>query len=285
MDSFRIESDKLDLKITIIDIARIHMHEETIPEVVQKLATELLKDGVLRHPILVDEKTLVVLDGMHRAAALRLIGCVRIPVCLVDYDNPSITVEAWYRTFSHEDRKKMINELARSNIQTEETNIQDATKNLKNRTAAAFIATNEKCFIIRSRERDLKQDYQVVANLERMARSLGYEISYETESDALNELKEGSASVILGPPPIRKEDVRAFGLRDELFPHKATRHIIPARPLGIDVPIQLLQDRRMELSEANKQMVTRLKKKRLEELEPGSLIENRRYEEQVFLFK
>jgi hypothetical protein len=284
LNSYKIESDKLDLKIAIVNIASIHMHEETIPEAVQRLAEDLIRDKVLRHPIIVDEKTLVVLDGMHRAAALQMTGCVRIPVCLVDYDNPSIKVETWYRIFTKQNAGKLLNELPLSNVRVEEMDIKNARDRLENRSAAALIATNERCFIAKS-VGDLRQDYRVVTDVERVARSLGYEIGYDTESDALNKLREKEAAAVLGPPPIRKKDVREFGVRDELFPHKATRHIIPARPLGIDVPIEFLRDRRMDLSEVNRQLIEKLRARRLLRLDPGSLIENRRYEEQVFLFK
>lgn len=283
LNGYKIESEKLDLKIAVIDIASIHMHEETIPEAVQKLVEDLTRDKVLRHPVIVDEKTLVVLDGMHRAAALRLAGCVRIPVCLVDYDNPSIKVETWYRTFNKQNSEKLVNELTAS-IRIDRADMEDARTSLENRSAAVLIANKEGCFVTKS-EGDLRQDYRLVADVERVARSLGYEVGYETDSDALSKLRKRETSAILGPPPIRKEDVREFGVRDDLFPHKATRHVIPARPLGIDVPIELLQDRHKDLSEVNRQLIEKLKMRRLLKLDPGSLIENRRYEEQVFLFK
>jgi hypothetical protein len=281
---YKIDSDRLDLKIAIVNIASIHMHEETIPEVVQKLAKDLERDKVLRHPVIVDEKTLVVLDGMHRVAALQMVGCIRIPVCLVDYDNPSIKVETWYRTFTEHNGQELLSQLPLANIRIEETDMRNARQRLENRSAAAMIATGEKCFTVKS-VGDLRQDYRVVTGVERVARGLGYEVGYDTESDALSRLRNKEVAVILGPPPITKKDVREFGVRDELFPHKATRHIIPARPLGIDVPIRLLQDRHVDLSEVNKQLVEKLRARRLLRLDPGSLIENRRYEEQVFLFK
>lgn len=284
MESYRIESDKLDLEITVVNIAGIHMHEETIPDAVRKLVKDLERDKVLRHPIIVDEKTLVVLDGMHRVAALQMAGCVRIPVCLVDYDNPLIKVETWYRVFTEQNGERLLNQLPLLNIQTEETGMEDAKERLENRSAAALIAANDRCFIAKS-VGDLRQDFRAAANVEHVARSLGYEVGYETESDALNKLGKREAAAIMGPPPITKKDVREFGVRDELFPHKATRHIIPARPLGIDVPIELLKDRHMDLSDVNKQLVEKLRAKRLLRLDPGSMIENRRYEEQVFLFK
>jgi len=284
METFDIQSDKLDLKIAIVEVESIHMHEETILELVQKLAADLLKDGIMRHPIIVDQETIVVLDGMHRAAASRMIGCVRIPVCFVDYENLWIRVESWYRTFSKAAGQDLINELIRWNIKTRRSSIEEARKNLEKGTAAAFIATNRECLIIRNTSNDVLQNFRLVASIERMAKGLGYLIGYETEKDALNQLEAELTSAILGPPPITKVDVRRSGLRNDLFPHKATRHIIPARPLGINVPIEILQDRRMGLQQANKQLIEMLTRRPVKRLDPGSLIENRRYEEQIFLF-
>jgi len=285
LETFRIESEKLDLEIALADIESIHMHEEIIPELVQKLATDLLEDGVLRHPIIVDEDTIVVLDGMHRAAASRVIGCVWIPVCLVDYDNPSIRVETWYRTFRRGSGPELTGELARWNITTRESNIQDAKTDWEAGVAAAFIATKNKCLLIENKGTDVRQNFQLAVRIEHMARSLGYDVSYETENDALNRLDMGTVTAVLAPPQVTKEDVREFGLRNELFPHKATRHIVPARPLGIDVPIDALRNRNIDLLQANRQLIESLRKRTLERLGPGSLIENRRYDEQVFLFR
>jgi len=285
METFTIKTDRIDLKIAIIDIGSIHMHEETIPAVVQALAADLLRDSVLRHPVIVDEKTIVVLDGMHRAAALKAIECIRIPVCFVDYDNPSIRVETWYRALNRKDSRSLTEELTHWNIKARESNIQEAKKNLEAGAAAAFIATNRECLMIENTGGDVRQNFQLVASIEHIAESLGYEVSYETERDALKELEEGKAQLILGPPRVTKQDVRRVGLKGDLFPHKATRHIIPARPLGVDVPIKILRNQRTELPQANRQLMEALKKRRLERLDPGSLIENRRYEEQVFLFR
>jgi len=285
METFTIKTDKIDLNIAIIDIGSIHIHEETIPEVVQALAADLLRDSVLRHPVIVDDRTIVVLDGMHRAAALKAIECIRIPVCFVDYDNPSIKVETWYRAFNRKDPLSLTEELMHWNIKTRESSIQEAKKSLEAGAAAAFIATKGKCLIIENISGDVRQNFQLVASIERTAESLGYEVNYETESDALKELGEGMAQLVLGPPRVTKQDVRRVGLKGDPFPHKATRHIIPARPLGIDVPIEILRNQRIGLLQVNRQLIDVLKKRRLERLNPGSLIENRRYEEQVFIFK
>ncbi len=49
------------------------------------LKDEIWFDGIIKKPIVVDEKTNVIIDGHHRVEALRLLGCEKIPVCYVDY--------------------------------------------------------------------------------------------------------------------------------------------------------------------------------------------------------
>ena len=97
---YTIHHEKLSLHLKIVDINSLFLHEEIIPEMLEKLAKEIRTDEVLRHPVIVDENSFVVLDGMHRVAALKMLNCKRIPACLVDYKDSSITVGAWYRTIT-----------------------------------------------------------------------------------------------------------------------------------------------------------------------------------------
>jgi len=64
-------------------------------KMLENLAAEIRMDEALRHPVIVDKESFVVLDGMHRVAALKILNCQRIPACLVNYKSPSISVGAW----------------------------------------------------------------------------------------------------------------------------------------------------------------------------------------------
>ena len=50
----------------------------------QLLKQEILRDGLLKCPIIADESSLVILDGMHRWLALKSLGYLEIPAILVD---------------------------------------------------------------------------------------------------------------------------------------------------------------------------------------------------------
>ena len=88
-----ILAEKTDLRIAIMPIDKLKPHEKGSPVYLKLLKQELLKDGVLKYPIIVDEKTGVILDGMHRWLALKGLGYTLIPVMLVNaLRNPEIRI-------------------------------------------------------------------------------------------------------------------------------------------------------------------------------------------------
>lgn len=70
-------------------------HEDVVEGRFRGLADQILLDGFIRYPILVDSRTLVVLDGRHRLAAAKLLGLRFIPAILVDYDGDRVSVSSW----------------------------------------------------------------------------------------------------------------------------------------------------------------------------------------------
>jgi len=281
---YTIHHEKLSLHLKIVDINSLFLHEETIPEALEKLTAEIEKDNVVRHPIIVDESSFVVLDGMHRVAALKKLNCKRIPVCLVDYRNPSIMVGAWYRTIEdsesiQEKLKKIENfgfKLEKSEIKPNEIGKNDVV---------AAIRTLENSYLIHHSFENLKEAYDYVKNIEEKLKQWNLKIGYETERDALEKLEKGSVDGVLFTPKLEKEDIVKTALSGKVFAYKATRHIIPARPLYVNVPLKLLASTNLTLNQVNEEFKEMLTKKRLKRLPAGSLVENRRYEEDVYLFE
>jgi len=75
--------EKSNIKITLLPIDELKPHEKGSPLYLELLKREILKDDVLKYPIIADEKTYVILDGMHRWLALKSLGYTLIPVILV----------------------------------------------------------------------------------------------------------------------------------------------------------------------------------------------------------
>lgn len=96
---FYVSVDDPDLRelMRLLAIGSLKHHEEIRPEHVKELFAEITNDGMVKQPIIVDQKTMIVLDGHHRTTALKNMGITKIPAFLVDYQSEEIMVAAWRR--------------------------------------------------------------------------------------------------------------------------------------------------------------------------------------------
>jgi hypothetical protein len=88
-----LKVDNTNARVTLLRVDELKPHEKGSPLYLDLLKKEILKDSVLKYPIIADEKTHVILDGMHRWLALKSLGYELIPVILVDvFKNQKIRV-------------------------------------------------------------------------------------------------------------------------------------------------------------------------------------------------
>ena len=76
--------------VSVIEIGKLKGHEMVDGRRLEDLRKQIEADGILKKPIVADKQTNVILDGHHRTAALLSLGCLKIPVCYVDYDDDHI---------------------------------------------------------------------------------------------------------------------------------------------------------------------------------------------------
>ena len=82
-----------EFKVVLLPIDTLKPHEKGSPLYLEMLKKEILRDGILKYPIVADEKTNVILDGMHRWLALKSLGYTKIPVLQVNiFQNPHIRI-------------------------------------------------------------------------------------------------------------------------------------------------------------------------------------------------
>ena len=282
-ETFSIHHPSIRLEIKLEEVEKLHIHEEVIPDILRKLTEEIRADGYLKHPVIVDLKTLVVLDGMHRLAAIENLGCRFIPVCLVDYDNPHILVGRWCRVVNHSsDFEKLVGAVREIGFTIEECQRETARKLVSERKAAISIVSRSKCFAVYGPQ-EIKEIYDAIKQIELKLKSVGYSIGYDTDKDALDKVSSGKALSMFMVPNVSKRDVVTVALRGEVFAHKTTRHVIPVRPLFVNVPLEWLYGR-LSLKKANETLVRYLSKKEVIRLPPGQVLD-RRYEEELYVFK
>jgi len=283
--SYKLPRTDICLELSLVDLDKLHIHEEVIPTLVDQLAEVIIKDGVLRHPVMADKNSLVVLDGMHRVAALKKMGCRWMVVCLVDYDDPAIGLFGWYRTLKGKDVEEHAVESARAiGLTLKKSNHDEGMNALNTGSADALLITKDQCLEVTDSHGDVRSAFAIVKKLENQLAGSGLKVGYETASDAETKLRNGEIDMILATRPIKKSDVINQGVRDEPFPHKVTRHTVPARPLEIDVPLALLEDRTLTMEKANEEFLRIMSSRKIRQMPPGSVIEGRRYDEEVYLF-
>lgn len=262
--------------VLAIPIEKIRPHEHSDKKLLAALIKSLGEDGVLRDPVLVTEGDWMILDGTHRYWALREMGCKSIPVCTFDYSSDEIKVGCWYRCLDFCDLSPSFDGI-RSEIVPRET----ALAAVSERSALLSVVCGRTARLYCSSPFDIRQSYRLLSEFEARLREGGKALSFSTEEDSVARLLAGEISAIIAPPPILKAEARAAASSGELFPIKSTRHVIPCRPIGVDLPLEWLY---LDPDSANRKINERLRNAKFRIAKKGSILRGRRYEEEVYIY-
>lgn len=277
--AYTIHRQRLRLDIALVETKDLLLHEETIPEALKLLEERIEDDDMLRSPVIVDRESLVVLDGMHRVKALLNLGCRFTCVCMVDYHSPEILVDRWCRVVPMNLRLVDFLEVIKG------LGLRVFSLETKGEDNGILILIRNKELAMSTSKPGVKNAFKAVADLELMLRESGVDVGHETERDAREKMERGEVGVIICPPRIDKSQILEMARRGDVFSFKATRHVVPARPVGVDVPLSLLRDEELTLEEANQRLKELLEGRALRRVSPGSLREGRRYEEELYVFE
>ena len=77
----------MEPRLALLRLSDLRAHEEILPGNLARVLGSIVDTGRLYKPIIVDEKTHVIIDGHHRYAALRILGARRVPALLASYDH------------------------------------------------------------------------------------------------------------------------------------------------------------------------------------------------------
>jgi L-serine kinase (ADP) len=79
-------------RFALVPVADLKTHEAAEPDRVRRVVKQIRINRVVKKAIIVDSKSMVVLDGVHRLSALQMLGAVRVPAWLVDYSDKEVVV-------------------------------------------------------------------------------------------------------------------------------------------------------------------------------------------------
>ena len=275
-DGFKIENAKIPILLALRPIKGLRPHEETVRLSLEALVALLRRDPVLRHPIIVDEKTGLVLDGTHRLAALVELGCQFAPCALVNYQDSRIRVERWFRKIEGINLGDFKPKLATMTPRQVES--AKGEQCLSDRTCYASIEDPDDCLVFSTATRDPVDLACAGYEIEKIARKDRLQVTYEDKKTF-----PPSNGLVLSTIAVSKLEVIEASSQRRVFPPKTTRHVIPSRPLGIGVSLALLGE--SDLGEAQQKFLKHLHSRRLVRKPEGSWVGSRRYQEEVFLFE
>ncbi|MEM2472720.1 MAG: ParB N-terminal domain-containing protein [Sulfolobales archaeon] len=201
-------------------------HEESIYDRIQQVRLSLLKTGVLRRPLIIDEKTGVIIDGTHRYEALKSIGVCRVPVVGVDYlSEDEVMIASWVRVY-----------VLKKNLDVDSRSIADLLAGMRgvdvNRIGRAFVVSID--------AGDPQKIYREIAFLEKNSAFM-HSVDRVVFRSRINYLTlRRTPSIAIIPPPLGKEDVVKAGLSGKPFPPKSTRHLTILKRLELRIRVKEL---------------------------------------------
>ncbi len=281
----------MQIKLRLLPAEQLHPHEETKPDFLRELTDRIRSDGIIQHPLIVEDKHFTILDGMHRYAALTDLGCNLIPVSLVSYSSPRITVERWLRLVDADDRlhilfDALIPALQIHNLNLRKVGSESYAENLmEERLAFSRLSMKNQVYFIEGTPNSLQEAYELLRELEEALEKENFRISLITESEVQRQLESDGEHCSLTGPRIKKEDVLQAVSTNRIFPPKVTRHVLPIRVFSIDVPLEQLKSKNSDSEASNQAFIETLRSRDRKILPSGQTFEGRFYEEELIVFR
>jgi L-serine kinase (ADP) len=275
---FAITAARIPILLSLKRTEDLRPHEETVQEDLNGIVKALQHEAILRHPIIADSKTGLVLDGTHRLAALKGLGCRSVPAALIDYQNPLVQVDRWFRIIKLENPGDLLKRL--EGLTPIPTATPEADTSLLDRSSYATLRDTHQCLAFRSKDVAPLSLCRHAFALEQIARDNHAKVTYTDKGDTEN---LSPSTILMSTIRLTKLEVVECCLKNQLFPPKSTRHLIPSRPLGITVPLRWLKETNFE--DAEGRLEKHLAAMTIRRLPEESVVGSRRYMEEVFLFE
>ena len=265
---------KAGFVLTVKPVSVLRPHEETIPEHVRGLAAEMQRDGIQRDPIIVDQDTATVLDGMHRLAAFGVLKIENAVCCSVDYSSKSVSIGRWARVYTMRNGDSAADALASAGM-TRRVTLAEAFDALESKEAGLAVLTSRAAYL-HPKKVELNGAIDAIEGFDRQSQVRRWERDFVPEDDMDVPLQSERNLVVL-VRRLGKDDVVAAGRSGKLLPCKTSMHLIDPRPVAVNFPLSALNG--ASTASLGRALVGR--SERL--LPPDSMYEGRRYKERLLL--
>lgn len=264
---------KAGFVLAVKPLSILRPHEQTIPEHVKGLASEVKRDGIQKDPIIIDKDSLTVLDGMHRLAAFAALGVENAVCCSVDYSSKAVTVGRWARVYTLPPGEPIEQLLKRTNI-NRRVALAKAFDALDNRESGLAAFTSDAAYLPDGKL-ELEGAMRAIEELDSLSASK-WQRNFVPEDDIEVPL-QSERNLVVMVRKFGKDDVVKAGRSGRLFPCKTSMHLIDPRPVAVNFPLE-------ELDRATAARLRELLSGREEHMLPSnSVYDGRRYKERLLL--
>jgi L-serine kinase (ADP) len=288
---YTIETGDLTMHLEVVRVETLQEHEETLPHVADTLALEFRNWAHLQNPIIVEHHH-IVLDGNHRTFVFKQLGFRFIPVCRIDYYSEHVGLRYWFRVIrgTAAPLEHIIRIVSGMGGRMERVGSREilATE-LVRHPLACGLETGSVSSLVRfpsSAAHDAVSAYHALERLQERILQAGGELEYVPCRDLTGEgacTLPGENDLAIWTPHITKDMVVGAAREGKVFTPKATRHLVPARPIHVDVPVRWFRENVSE-DEMNARFAAFLRNKEIRRFGPGQVINGRYYGEEVFVF-
>lgn len=276
--------------LVIMHLADLVPHEQADPRRVARLSERICQDAILKNPVIAapipGTAQAVVLDGANRTAALAACGARDALAQLVDYHDPGVRLTTWSHLVSGLAPEALLDQIrAIPGLTLDVTTRGAARAALAARTILAYLLTPlpgppgpPPVFTIHGPQDGAHSDTTLLLRMVDIYKGKPDTAIHRVTSDHLEDLLPNydEVSGLLVFPPYTPDDILDFARNGLRVPTGITRHIIPARALRVNIPLDLLQADQ-PLAEKNAWWHERVKAKLADN-------EIRFYQESTYLF-
>lgn len=285
-----IETHTLTLRLEVVYVASLFRHEAVIPDIADKLILEFRNLASLQNPIIVDENH-VVLDGNHRAHVFEVLNFKFIPVCKIDYLAQCTRLRYWFRLLGNVEGFRVVRKAVEKldGVLEPLSSREELKRRLRENCLAfglqkadryALACFSDRCCL------DPVTAYRMIHELQESLTADGARLDYVPCKTVDKERfcqDMRPDELVIWTPRISKEMVIEAARRHQVFAPKTTRHVIPARPLNVNVPGYWFTEN-VSLKEINCRFDAFLEQKKRRVFGPGLVLDGRYYEEELVVF-
>lgn len=278
------------MRLEVVPVSSLRLHEEILPEVVRKLTYEFSNWTNLQNPIIIDENG-IVLDGNHRAFVFRKLNFRYIPVCRIDYFHEKTGLRYWFRLLGNlPDLGPLRDAVEEMGGVLQPLKDSESMKECLARDCLAAGVQKRDFFAIIRFDEDSAGDpvcaYGALQKIQDRLLEEGTTLEFIPckavyRSGFCDRLRDDE--IVIWTPHITKEMVVRAAMENRQFAPKTTRHCIPARPLNVNVPTSWFKEN-VSLDEINRRFSDFLEGKDIRRFGPGQILDGRYYEEELFVF-